>query len=595
MAEQSASQAQQDVARLGSYRVLAELARGGMAAVFLAMRDPRQQGPSLELQEIARRGRLDEDALAIARIVEASPDIAAIKQIHAHLAHDPDFVAMLMDEARIATKIHHPNVVEIRDYRLGENDGTNFIVMEYVAGESLSTLYKATITRGGRFSPAVAASLGADVAGALHTAHELRGDSGEPLELVHRDVSPQNVIVRYDGRVKLTDFGVAKAVGRLQRTQPGEIKGKLAYMAPEQAYGKAVDRRSDVYSLGVVLFELALGRRLFGGKSDAETVRNIIQHNVPSPRSLDPSFPASLEEILMGMLQADPTQRFQSAGAVERALRAFVNTAGEPDVSLRLGELARTLDPARYQAKTDLVVRELLSPQRRATPLPVPPALADGPDLAASRTVVSSRPPRVATQAAPQARASAPQQTVDASEMLTIPLADHARAAIASINPPAPAHPPLGDGPADREQPTLRRNDLAPVAPRDLDHTAPSLAIPPPDEHGDRTMMAGDPYGRARTPSVGPPARGVEASGIQQTMMAELPPQLMQQVAQAARGAQSQQGYATPSYPPHLHAGTPTLAPPTPVATSRKGLWVVLSVALLFFLVAALFVISRLA
>lgn len=594
MAEQSASHAQQDVARLGSYRVLAELARGGMAAVFLAMRDPRLQGPSLELQEIARRGRLDEDALAIARIVEASPDIAAIKQIHAHLAHDPDFVAMLMDEARIATRIHHPNVVEIRDYRLGENDGTNFIVMEYVAGESLSTLYKATITRGGRFSPAVVASLGADVAGALHTAHELRGDNGEPLELVHRDVSPQNVIVRYDGRVKLTDFGVAKAVGRLQRTQPGEIKGKLAYMAPEQAYGKAVDRRSDVYSLGVVLFELALGRRLFGGKSDAETVRNIIQHNVPSPRSIDPTFPASLEEILMGMLQADPTQRFQSAGAVERALRAFVNTAGESDVSLRLGELARTLDPARYLAKTDLVVRELLAAQRRPTPMPAQPARDDGADLGATRTVVSSRPPRVATQAAPQARAGAPQpQAVDASEMLTIPLADHARAAIASIHPPAPAHPPLGDGPSDRTQPTLRRNDLGAVAPRDLEHTTPSLVPPRPDDHGDRTMMAGDPYGRARSPSMHPPAMGVDPSGIQQTMLAELPPQLMQQVAQAA---QAPQGYAPPSFAPQQpQAPTPTLAPPAPPAPSRKGLWAVLSIAMLCLLAAALFVISRLA
>lgn len=246
-------------------------------------------------------------------------------------------------------------------------------------------------------------------------------------------------------------------------------------------------------------------------------MRNIIQHNVPSPRSIDPTFPASLEEILMGMLQADPTQRFQSAGAVERALRAFVNTAGEPDASLRLGELARTLDPARYQAKTDLVVRELLTPQRRATPMPAQPPRDDGADLAASRTVVSSRPPRVATQAAPQARSAPPQpQPVDASEMLTVPLSDHARAAIASINPPAPAHPPLGEGPADRTQPTMRRNDLSPVAPRDIDHTTPSLVPPRSDEHGDRTMMAGDPYGRARTPSMRPPAVGVDPSGIQQ-------------------------------------------------------------------------------
>ncbi len=564
-------QAPQEEARLGSYRVLAELARGGMAAVFLALREPRQQPAPAELHDIARRARFDDDALRIAQVIEGSSDIAAIKQIHAHLAHDPDFVAMLMDEARIATKIHHPNVVEIREYRLGEGDGTNYIVMEYVAGESLSTLFKAMTSRGGRFSPALAASIGADVAGALHTAHELRGAGGEPLELVHRDVSPQNVIVRYDGRVKLTDFGVAKAVGRLQRTQPGEIKGKLAYMAPEQAYGRAVDRRSDVYSLGVVLYEVALGRRLFGGRSDAETVRNIIQHNVPAPRSVDPSFPSSLEEIIMGMLQADPAQRFQSAGAVERALRAFVTTAGEPEVAPRLGELARTLDPARYHAKTELVVRELAAPQRPRTPTPPPAQRPVEASPGESRTLLTSRPPaRVATQAAPKARTPAPEPLDGA----TIPMTEQARAAIASIAPPAPERPSIGDGPPDYTQPTLRRAELD-AAP---DPTSPSFAPPVAPTVGERTLMAADPYSASSRPPPARPASPTPAPdmALQQTMLAELPREVMQQVAEAAR-----------SNPAPRPAFVPREEP------SRKGLWAAVSVGVVLFALAALFALSR--
>ncbi len=631
MADQGAWQAPQDEARLGSYRVLAELARGGMAAVFLALREPRQQAMPAELQEIARRGRYDEDALRIARIVEGSTDIAAIKQIHAHLAHDPDFVAMLIDEARIATRIHHPNVVEIRECRLGENDGTNFIVMEYVAGESLSTLLKATMTRGGRFSPAVAASIGADVAGALHTAHELRGDSGEPLELVHRDVSPQNVIVRYDGRVKLTDFGVAKAVGRLQRTQPGEIKGKLAYMAPEQAYGRPVDRRSDVYSLGVVLYEVALGRRLFGGKSDAETVRNIIQHNVPAPRSIDPNFPVSLEEILLGMLQADPSQRFQSAGAVERALRAFVTTAGEVDVDQRLGELARTLDPARYHAKTDLVVRELLA----AAPSPHADASAAAAEVRArprrvthARGVEPPAPHGHAGRAARPAHHRSPRPSTRATTRARSPWPTR----------PAPRWPrsPHRSPPSRRSRsvrrsargrrPTTRSPRCAAATsapwPRATSTTVRRRddALDPgpsgPTNVGDRTMMAGDPYGQQRAPSLRPPAPN-DPAAIQQTMLAELPPQFMQQVAQAAHSVQpppqqqgmvSAQGYLYSSQPPHVsqpphisqpphasmppHSQRPLAPPPT---QKQGGLWAMVAVGMVMFVLAALFVLWRLA
>lgn len=314
--------------RVGPYRVVAELARGGMAAVFLAVRDG------------------------------AGGEVVAIKQVHPHLAHDPEFVAMLMDEARIASMIHHPNVIEIRDYALGDPSGQNYIAMEYAEGEALSLVIKDSIARGVRMDYAMSASIGADIAGALHAAHELRGPDGALLGIVHRDVSPQNVILTYDGEIKLTDFGIAKAVGRLQRTQPGEIKGKLAYMAPEQAYGRPVDRRSDLYSLGVVLYELALGRRLFGGKTDAETIRNIMQHAVPAPRAVDPGFPVAFEEILLSLLMADPAQRFQSAGALERALRSLATSLDAGDITARRAEFLRSLEPDRFRQKRSILTRE---------------------------------------------------------------------------------------------------------------------------------------------------------------------------------------------------------------------------------------------
>jgi serine/threonine protein kinase len=564
-----------DVVRLGPYRILAELARGGMAAVFLAMREPRQSAAGPELQYLMANGGALGDPRLVARIVEGARDIAAIKQIHAHLSHDPDFVAMLMDEARIATRIHHPNVVELRECSLGGGDGLNYLAMEYVAGESLSTLMRSAVTKGQRISPAVAASVGADIAGALHAAHELRGPTGDPLELVHRDVSPQNVLIRYDGRVKLTDFGVAKAVGRLQRTQPGEIKGKLAYMAPEQAYGRAVDRRSDVYSLGVVLFELALGRRLFGGKSDAETVRNIMQHNIPVPRSVDPNFPVGLEEIILGMLQADPTQRFQSAGAVERALRGFVATAGEADLDGQLGELARSLEPARYRAKTELVLRELVT-----THVPSPSQRPDD-DHGARTVVASSRPARIATHAAPKANARPQPQPIDSdSEARTVPLSAQARLAVESVAPPAPR--PLA--PLDVTQPTMRRATFEPaIAAADAaaqaqpDPTAPEFANPVSGL--ERTMAAGN---------YGSPAAAADP-GIGQTLVGAVPQHIYDQIANAP---------PPPPQVPSMQSLPPppvrTFKTPPPTAPSSKGLWAAVAVGMVLFVLAALAVLTQL-
>ncbi|MFO0626814.1 MAG: serine/threonine-protein kinase [Polyangiales bacterium] len=433
--------------RVGPYRVVAELARGGMAAVFLAVR------------------------------ADNSGEVVAIKQIHPHLAHDPEFVAMLMDEARIASMIHHPSVIEIRNYQLGEVGAQNFIAMEYAEGETLSLIIRDAIARGIKLDYAMSASIGADVAGGLHAAHELRGPDGALLEIVHRDVSPQNVILTYDGKVKLTDFGIAKAVGRLQRTQPGEIKGKLAYMAPEQAYGRPVDRRSDLYSLGVVLYELALGRRLFGGKTDAETIRNIMQHNIPVPRSIDPGFPAAYEEVLMALLTADPAQRFQSAGALERALRALATSLDPGDIVARRGEFLRSLEPDRYRQKRSILTQEATRARTPTRPAvrpeaaaPVSPRVSEPPPAAPAPTPppTATAPSRTAPSA-PAAPPARPPQSHALDATMEADFATMVREARSQATTPPP--PPMVSIPPAPPVPQM----LAPSVP-----AVPAVAAPPP-------------------------------------------------------------------------------------------------------------------
>ncbi|MEZ4391264.1 MAG: serine/threonine-protein kinase [Polyangiales bacterium] len=440
--------------RVGPYRVVAELARGGMAAVFLAV---RADNPS---------------------------EVVAIKQIHPHLAHDPEFVAMLMDEARIASQIRHPNVIEIRDYQLGEVGAQNFIAMEYAEGETLSLVIRDAIARGIRLDYALSASIGADVAGGLHAAHELRGPDGTLLEIVHRDVSPQNVILTYNGEIKLTDFGIAKAVGRLQRTQPGEIKGKLAYMAPEQAYGRPVDRRSDLYSLGVVLYELALGCRLFGGKTDAETIRNLMQHNVPLPRSVDPEFPVAYEEVLMALLTADPAQRFQSAGALERALRSLATSLDQGDITARRGEFLRSLEPDRYRQKRSILTAEAVrarTPTRPAARPAAVAAVAPSPSLAPPKPTAPSAPPKPTAPPAPPASAGY-DATMEADFATMIREARSQEAASASMPPPRPSTPApaLSTPPPAPTPPTHVYGSLAP----------PTPAPPPPAPRRSRAVVA---------------------------------------------------------------------------------------------------------
>ena len=247
----------------------------------------------------------------------------AVKRLHESMVQDPEFVAMMMDEARLAARIHHPNVVPTLDVVALE--GELLVVMDYVAGESLSRLARAVERKGELIPQPFAVSILVGALHGLHAAHEATSEQGAPLGIVHRDVSPQNVMVGIDGVARVLDFGVAKAAGRVQTTRDGQLKGKLAYMPPEQLAGKEVDRRVDVYAAAVVLWEALAGRRLFVRDSEAATMHAILYDAVDRPSAFAPEVPPELDAIVLKGLARDPSARYESALALALALERVVH------------------------------------------------------------------------------------------------------------------------------------------------------------------------------------------------------------------------------------------------------------------------------
>ena len=275
---------------IGRYEFLVPIAEGGMASVWAA----RMKG------------------------TRGFQKTLAVKMMLATLSDNPQFEQMFLDEARIASRIHHPNVVEIFD--LGEESEVLYIVMEFVDGEPLSTIFRTAQKKNG-MPVGIAVRVIADAAAGLHAAHELKDDSDVLVGLVHRDVSPQNVLVTYDGNVKVVDFGVAKADGReSEATSAGTVKGKAPYMSPEQALGKQIDRRTDIFALGIMLYQLTTGKHPFRGENDIITLHNIIERAAPPPSSIVPSYPRPLEAVVLKALEKSPGKRFQSGAELEAAL-----------------------------------------------------------------------------------------------------------------------------------------------------------------------------------------------------------------------------------------------------------------------------------
>ncbi|MBX3205614.1 MAG: serine/threonine protein kinase [Labilithrix sp.] len=320
MAEQSSADFR---GTLGRYALFGEIAAGGMATVHLA----RLIG-----------------SVGFARTV-------AIKRLHPHLAKDPDFVAMFLEEARLAARVRHPNVVATLD--VVDEDNELFLVMEYVAGESLSRLVRKTREAGKRIPPRYVVGVVCPALEGLHAAHEATSERGSALGIVHRDVSPQNIHVGLDGVARVLDFGIAKATNRVQETRTDQIKGKVAYMSPEQLAKGPIDRRADVYSAAVVVWEALTGARLFKADDVPSLVYSIMNDEIRPPSSIAPDLPKELDDIIMKGLDREAENRWSSAREMAVALEKVLS----PAPARELGEWVRETAGEMLAWRIDLVHR----------------------------------------------------------------------------------------------------------------------------------------------------------------------------------------------------------------------------------------------
>jgi eukaryotic-like serine/threonine-protein kinase len=284
------------------------------------MHKPTKFGKYLLLERIAVGG-MAEVFVAKAFGVEGFERLLAIKRMLPMLGEDPQFIAMFVDEARLAVQLAHPNIVQVLE--LGKHEHHLYIAMEYIAGRDLRQIVERLRKRGHPMPVAQACLIVAGVCEALEYAHRKTDALGRPLGIVHRDVSPQNVLVSYEGQVKLIDFGIAKAESRAQRTQTGVLKGKFSYMSPEQVKGHDVDGRTDLFAAGVLLWELICGEKLFAGDSDFAVLEKVRGAAVPSPRSLAPHCPEALERVIFKALASDPSRRHQTASELQDDLMSF--------------------------------------------------------------------------------------------------------------------------------------------------------------------------------------------------------------------------------------------------------------------------------
>jgi serine/threonine protein kinase len=300
-----------DAAASNRYEILARLATGGMAELFLA----RATAPDGDARHVV------------------------LKRVLPSRTHDPQFVTMFLDEARLAIQLDHPNIVRVFD--IGQLGSSYFFTMEYVHGENVRTVLQRVHGLRRRIPLAHAITIAAGAASGLHHAHDRADPEGKPLGIVHRDVSPANIMVGFEGAVKLVDFGVAKATVRSTETRAGTIKGKIAYLSPEQCIGnKPVDRRSDVFALGIVFYELLAVQRLFRRESDFATMAAIVTDEVPPPSVCRPDIPPALDAVVMRALAKAPDQRYPTAGAFLDALEHAARVGG---VELSVGGLGQYL------------------------------------------------------------------------------------------------------------------------------------------------------------------------------------------------------------------------------------------------------------
>jgi serine/threonine protein kinase len=467
----------------GRYQLLKRLATGGMAQIYLACRPGGPEGEKL----------------------------LVVKRILPHLTENDDFVTMFLDEARIAARLNHANVVQIFD--LGAQDDSFFIAMEYIHGEDLRKLWRYSQTRGMPLPVPLVCRILIEASAGLDYAHK-RTDltTGRPLGIVHRDVSPQNILVTFEGGVKVVDFGIAKAADRATITRSGVLKGKYSYMSPEQAAGQRVDCRSDIFSLGVVLYELLTGMRLFKRPSDIQTLTAVSQCRVSPPSQMTTRVPTDLDAIVLKALAKDPAERYQEAAHLQKALEGWLERHELPSSATSLSAYLKELYAERLAAEARFGVVQVEaseSPPPHSEPPPrrMGQRTAPGPGPTGDDATAALHPPlrrpesgpepegpasrmmgsRRALEASPgtrpsRARLGAVPQTPPRVEEESTMLGGHAasRATLSDVQLGQSAEPPPGPEarPAPRVMPHPGRFDAPPLHGVSVEDEAPTLAMP---------------------------------------------------------------------------------------------------------------------
>jgi serine/threonine-protein kinase len=360
--------------QFGKYLLLKRLALGGMAEIWLA----KQLG------------------------VQGFEKLVVVKRILDQFAGEKEFVEMFLDEARLAASLNHPNVVQI--YDLGQEQRSFFIAMEFIAGHDLFAILRKCKQSHTPLPPEIAARMVAGACEGLHYAHTRRDNRGNPLNIVHRDVSPSNILVTYDGGVKVVDFGIAKAESQSTKTEAGRLKGKYSYMSPEQIRSEPLDGRSDVFALGIVLHEILVGRRLFKRENELAIMQDILDGEVRRPSALRADIPAALDEIVLKALQKDRRKRFANAQEMQVALEKFLSGASEPPTSLHVSNFVMRLFADEHAAYQRLL-QELptAAPEELADLLADSPGTASGSNVSGLSSDPGNVPPRVSAEPEPEA------------------------------------------------------------------------------------------------------------------------------------------------------------------------------------------------
>jgi serine/threonine-protein kinase len=469
--------------QFGRYTLLSKIAEGGMASVHL--------------------GQLRGDY--------RFQKWVAVKVVHPRHAGNDRFVRMFLNEARLVARIDHPNVCTVFDF--GEVNGIFYIAMEYLFGQGLFKVLLEARKEAGRVPFEIAARIIADAAEGLHAAHELLTEDGQPAGVVHRDVSPQNIFVLYSGGTKVVDFGIARSNDRGDEefTTVGEIKGKLSYMSPEQLNQRELDRRSDVFSLGIVLWELVCRQRLFKRKSDGETVNAVLNDEIRPPTAIDATIPKELDRICMRALARDPAERYQTAADLAHDLEQFIAAHGMPAGHAQVAAVMKTLFAADIEEHTTTLKRkyEILRRIKESPELEV--ELQIEPSLGTPITDPESLRPRRRNRTALVAVVLAVAGAVAvAATLMRRPSQNLNEPPRGSVAPAAPAavEPPPAASPTIEAPPPAK---AAPETPAETPERSPAKASTKPGVRRPATKPAPAAHKAVSKPEVKPKADEGEA------------------------------------------------------------------------------------